>query len=65
MLPTYLYSLPVFTVETSDEPTINNFLSSPCLVYEQNQTAETTELGVPWLPSSLADVFVLDLCECG
>ncbi|GAA82937.1 hypothetical protein AKAW_01052 [Aspergillus luchuensis IFO 4308] len=63
-LPTCFYNLPVFTVETSEEPKINNYLSSPCLVYEQNLTAKTAELGVTWLPSNLADIFVKDFCEC-
>ncbi|PYH73563.1 uncharacterized protein BO88DRAFT_484478 [Aspergillus vadensis CBS 113365] len=63
-LPTCFYNLPVFTVETSEEPKVNNNLSSPCLVYEQNLTAKTAELGVTWLPSNLADIFVKDFCEC-
>ncbi|PYH81652.1 hypothetical protein BO82DRAFT_383487 [Aspergillus uvarum CBS 121591] len=63
-VPTCFFNLPVFTVETSDEPTINNFLSSPCLVWGRNTTAKTAELGVTWMPSTLADVFVRDFCEC-
>ncbi|RAH65556.1 uncharacterized protein BO66DRAFT_383319 [Aspergillus aculeatinus CBS 121060] len=63
-VPTCFFNLPVFTVETSDEPTINNFLSSPCLVWDRNTTAKTAELGVTWMPSNLADVFVRDFCEC-
>ncbi|OJJ98253.1 hypothetical protein ASPACDRAFT_1889517 [Aspergillus aculeatus ATCC 16872] len=63
-LPTCFFNLPVFTVEISDEPSTNNYLSSPCLVYRLNSTASTAELGVTWMPSNLAKIFVKDFCQC-
>ncbi|CAI7591731.1 unnamed protein product [Penicillium glandicola] len=59
-LPTCFYNLPVFTVETGDVGAI----PSPCLMLINNKTASTRELGVTYMPSNLADIFVDDFCLC-
>ncbi|KAJ5646512.1 hypothetical protein N7490_002884 [Penicillium lividum] len=59
-LPSCFYNLPVFTVDASD----TNVISSPCLVLNNNETTDTQELGVTYMPSNLADIFDDDFCFC-
>jgi hypothetical protein len=58
-LPTCFYNLPVFTVDSDGGAT-----SSPCLVLSKNESDSTTVVGVSYMPSNLADIFVDDFCFC-
>ncbi|KAJ5642824.1 hypothetical protein N7490_006824 [Penicillium lividum] len=58
-LPSCFYNLPVFTVNS-----FGGVTSSPCLVLSNNESEITTVLGVSYMPSNLADIFVEDFCFC-